>query len=172
MAGLAYQWSPAAGLSSPTIANPTVTLPNPGPDTLTVPYVLTTTSVGGCVRRDTALVTVYPAPAPDTIDGSRSVCPTVPGVAYRVRNPRNATYQWTVTGGTLVGGQGTASITVDWGPASANASVRVVGSTAAGCPAAPAVLPVRINQRAGHGPAHRAAAGVRGQPLHLPNPVY
>ncbi|QNE39958.1 T9SS type B sorting domain-containing protein [Hymenobacter sp. NBH84] len=147
VAGISYQWSPAAGLSSATAANPTLTPTNPGTVPIIVPYVLTATSAGGCTQQRTVRITVNPTPALDTISGSRSVCPTVQGVTYSVRNPRNATYQWTVTGGTIASGQGTSSISVNWGTANANASVQVLGTTAYGCPAQPVTLPVVINQQ-------------------------
>jgi len=146
VAGISYQWSPATGLSSATAANPTLTPTNTGAEPLVVPYVLTATSAGGCTQQSTVRVTVNPAPAPDTISGSRSVCPLVQGVTYSIRNPRNATYQWTVTAGTIASGQGTSSITVNWGGATANASVQVLGTTAYNCPARPVTLPVIINQ--------------------------
>ncbi|UOR06179.1 gliding motility-associated C-terminal domain-containing protein [Hymenobacter aerilatus] len=145
--GISYQWSPATGLSSPTAANPTLIPVNTGLEPVVVPYVLTATSAGGCTQQRTVRIMVNPAPALDTISGSRSVCPTVQGVTYSVRNPRNATYQWTVAGGTIASGQGTSSITVNWGAANATASVQVLGTTAYGCPAQPATLPVVINQQ-------------------------
>lgn len=147
VAGISYQWSPGAGLSSATVANPTLILTNTGSEPTVVPYVLTATSASGCTQQSTVRVTVNPAPALDTISGSRSVCPLVQGVEYSIRNPRNATYQWTIVGGTIAGGQGTSRIIVNWGGATANASVRVAGATAYNCPARPVTLPVVINQK-------------------------
>ena len=50
--GLAYSWSPAAGLSNPKIANP---LASP---LSTTSYILTTShDGGGCVNKDTVVVT-------------------------------------------------------------------------------------------------------------------
>ena len=62
VAGVTYAWSPATGLSNPTIANPTVTLTNPTSAPLTTTYTLTATSALGCVSTGSVTVTVQPAP--------------------------------------------------------------------------------------------------------------
>lgn len=55
--GYTFQWTPAANLSNPTIANPIATFIAPG----TYTYTLTVTSPGGCIK--TSTVTIYAAPA-------------------------------------------------------------------------------------------------------------
>lgn len=56
-AGLTYSWTPATGLSSSTVSNPTA---NP---TTTTQYVLTTTiPASNCSANDTVVVTVHPKP--------------------------------------------------------------------------------------------------------------
>ncbi|GAB2943257.1 hypothetical protein GCM10027048_04840 [Hymenobacter coalescens] len=148
LTGYTYQWSPATGLSSATAAQPTVTLTNSSttaPQTFT--YVLTARTSQGCSLNDTVVVRVNPRPATDSIQGTASVCPTVQGVAYSVRNPRGAAYQWLVNGGTVASGQGTASITVNWGAASAAAYVQAFRlDPATGCSSDTVTFPVRINQ--------------------------
>jgi len=77
-----------------------------------------------------------------------TVCASATAEQYFVTNTPTSTYQWTVTGGggILQTGQGTNSITVDWGGLSglyANA-VEVIESNAAGCPGAPILLDVYI----------------------------
>ncbi len=62
VAGNTYSWSPATGLSSTTVANPTVTLLNTTGTTITQAYTLTVTSAAGCVSTATATVTVAPLP--------------------------------------------------------------------------------------------------------------
>ena len=61
VAGNTYLWSPATGLSSATVANPTVTLTNTGPAATTTTYTLTATNATGCVSTGTVAVTVNPA---------------------------------------------------------------------------------------------------------------
>lgn len=77
-----------------------------------------------------------------------TVCANAVGLQYFVTNTPTSTYQWTITGGggVLQTGQGTNSITVDWGGISGlypNA-VEVVETNASGCPGAPALLDVFI----------------------------
>jgi trimeric autotransporter adhesin len=62
--GMTYSWSPSTGLSSTTIAQPTVTLTNSGPAPQNFTYTLTVTNVadGGCTATDEVVVTVNPIP--------------------------------------------------------------------------------------------------------------
>ena len=73
VAGTTYTWSPATGLSSGSVLNPTVTLANLTNASITQQYVLLATTANGCFQRDTVIVTVYPAavPAPGA---SQAVC--------------------------------------------------------------------------------------------------
>ncbi|HET9505576.1 MAG TPA: gliding motility-associated C-terminal domain-containing protein [Hymenobacter sp.] len=59
VAGFTYSWSPTTGLSNPTSANPTVTLPNTTGTPITQTYTLTTTSTAtGCSGTASVVVTV------------------------------------------------------------------------------------------------------------------
>ena len=58
--GTTYSWSPTTGLSSPTAANPTVTLPNATNAPVAQVYTLTA-SRNGCQSTATVTVTVNPA---------------------------------------------------------------------------------------------------------------
>jgi len=146
VAGTTYQWSPATGLSSATVANPTFTGSNPGTTPLVLTYTLTATTGAGCVASGTVQITVNPQPAAPVVAGAQSVCPTVTGIAYAVVAPgAGLTYQWTVVGGTVASGQGTAAVTVDWGAAGIG-SVSTTASNTQGCAASAVALPVVINQ--------------------------
>ncbi|RIY10486.1 gliding motility-associated C-terminal domain-containing protein [Hymenobacter rubripertinctus] len=147
LTGYTYQWSPATGLSSSTAAQPVFTGRNTTATPLTLTYVLTATTAQGCAATSTVRLTVNPRPAPDSIRGSVSVCPTVQGVAYSILNPTNTAYQWQVTGGTIASGQGTPAITVNWGAATPNASVRAFQFNSFGCSSDTIALPVRVNQQ-------------------------
>ncbi|MBD1397759.1 gliding motility-associated C-terminal domain-containing protein [Pontibacter sp. JH31] len=59
-----YEWSPATGLSSTTIANPTVTLTNTTQLPISQTYTLTAT-LDGCVATSQVVVTVNPLPLAD-----------------------------------------------------------------------------------------------------------
>ena len=113
--------------------------------TQTTTYTITSTTLtGGCPSTGQATVTVVPLPAADSIVGPQSVCPTITGVAYSIKKPSSTTYQWTVAGGTIASGQGTAAITVNWGAAGAGA-VSANATNGQGCPSQVFTLPVRIN---------------------------
>ena len=77
-----------------------------------------------------------------------TVCANAVGEQYFVTNTPTSTYNWNITGGggALQTGQGTNSITVDWGGVTGlypNA-VEVIESNAAGCPGAPILLDVFV----------------------------
>ncbi|MVN77032.1 hypothetical protein GO988_11910 [Hymenobacter sp. HMF4947] len=143
--GYTYQWTPAANLSSPTAAQPVLTGANTTSAPIIQKYVVVATTALGCSAKDSVLITINPRPAADSIAGPQSVCPTITGVAYTIRNPHSTAYQWTVTGGTIASGQGTTAIVVNWGAAGTGA-VRVSSTNALGCSSDVFTLPVLLNQ--------------------------
>lgn len=62
VAGTTYQWSPTTGLSDPNSSNPFTSVNNTGTASQVISYALTATTIGGCVSKDTVLITVYPLP--------------------------------------------------------------------------------------------------------------
>jgi len=143
--GYSYQWMPAINLSSPTVAQPVLTGVNTTSAPIVRKYVVLATSAQGCSAQDSVLITINPRPVADSIAGAQSVCPTVTGIAYSIKTAHGTAYQWTVTGGTLASGQGTAAITVNWG-AAGNGAVSATATNAQGCVSLAFTLPVRINQ--------------------------
>lgn len=141
---VAYNWSPATYLTSTTSATPTFRYTGPAVTVPTDLWYTVAVNDGNCTLRDRIRVTVQPTPATPIISGSRSVCPGIQGVEYAVAAQPGLTYRWQVTGGTLVSGQGTAKVTVNWGPRIPQATVQVVASNSSGCTNS-ATLPVRIN---------------------------
>ncbi|MBY0424592.1 MAG: T9SS type A sorting domain-containing protein, partial [Cytophagales bacterium] len=89
------------------------------------------------------------APTLGTIIGLNAVSPNQTGVTYAVPNDSTTTYQWTVpTGATVTAGQGTNSITVDFG-ATVAGNIEVIatnpfGTTTATLAISPSV-PTDIN---------------------------
>jgi PKD repeat protein len=71
--GNTYLWAPAAGLSSATAANPTLTLTNPGATPVVFTYVVTVTNSNNCSATDTVLITVNPLP-PVTVSPNIGIC--------------------------------------------------------------------------------------------------
>ena len=71
------------------------------------------------LNSDTVHVLINPVPATPTINGSNSVCQNTTA-NYWVTSVTGHAYFWTVTGGgSIMTGQNTAIITVQWGPAGA-----------------------------------------------------
>jgi gliding motility-associated-like protein len=144
--GYTYQWTPARLLSSSTAAQPVLTGVNLTGVPLVQQYVVLATTAQGCTSKDSVLITINPRPATDSLTGPQSVCPTVADIAYSIKNPRSTAYHWTVVGGTIASGQGTAAITVNWGAAGTGA-VRATATTAQGCTSSAFTLPVLINRQ-------------------------
>ena len=78
IAGIQYRWSPAEGLSDPTIANPTITLTNTTGAPRTISYTLTATAGASCQSTATVAVTVNPA-AVATSGTALTLCSGAPG---------------------------------------------------------------------------------------------
>lgn len=128
-AGSTYLWvvtggSIAGGQGSASI---TVDWGAAGPGTVEV----TETDANGCVNNDILNVTINALPTP-SVNGDNSVCAGSTGEIYSTANNAGSTYLWTVTGGSITGGQGSNSITVDWGAAGAG-SVEVAETDVNGC---------------------------------------
>ena len=79
-----YSWTPATGLSSPTIANPVA---NP---TVTTQYIVTAT-LQRCAVNDTVNVFVNPAPVPDA-GAFGAICF---GQTYQLQGSGGVRYSWT-----------------------------------------------------------------------------
>jgi len=91
---------------------------------------------------DTTSCTV---PVTSPIAGNNSVCALSSGETYSVTPAGGSVFTWTVTGGIISGGQGTNSITVDWGLGTIPAEVRVVENN--GCAdGAPVILVVSLTE--------------------------
>jgi gliding motility-associated-like protein len=143
IAGNRYLWTPATGLSNPNISNPDLNL-EAKDSTFSATYLLTTLS-GSCRTIDTVRVRVFQKLDIPQIVGAASVCPNVQGITYRINSPRaGLAYTWTVAGGMIASGQGSSSITVNWGNTNPNASVKVSISDASPCAKLDAELKVNV----------------------------
>lgn len=135
-----YTWSILGGTTIGTGSSIQV---NP---TTSTTYVVVGTDLNSCSNSDTITVTVNPAPTISGIYGTSSVCPGVTSVQYWVINPNpTSTYIWTVTNGTITGGQNTDTITVDWSVTSGSGMVSVIEITDHGCASDPINFPITIN---------------------------
>ncbi|RZL15738.1 MAG: gliding motility-associated C-terminal domain-containing protein, partial [Hymenobacter sp.] len=123
---LTYSWSPATGLSSATVANPTVTLTNTTGAATTQTYTLTTTSAAGCTATATVVLTINPVIAAGTIGADQTVClGTTPSPLTSTAGAGGGTgtydYQWesSADGTTWVPVTGATTATYAPGPATA-----------------------------------------------------
>ncbi len=124
-----YSWSPVTGLTDP---NSATTSASPS---ITTTYVVTIGTPSGNISES---VTINVAPASPTVpvlDGPTSICRNATGLTYDFTSTGASIFNWTVNGGTIVGPDDGATITVDWGFASG--SVCIDGSN--GCGTAPQV---------------------------------
>ncbi len=115
-------------------------------NTTTTVYTFTP-DAGQCASTTTLTITVNPLPTP-TITGPTPVCQTI-GTAYSTYSTLTVagnTYNWTETGGTIITGQGTNSITVNWTIVGAGSVSVAQTITATGC-SANAYRPVTVNPK-------------------------
>jgi hypothetical protein len=126
--GVTGSWSPALNNTTTTI------------------YTFTPSGTQ-CASSTTLTITVNPLPTP-VITGPTPVCQTI-GTNYSTYSTpivAGHTYTWTVLGGTIVSGQGTNSITVNWTIVGAG-NVSVTETITATTCSANAVRPVTINPK-------------------------
>ncbi len=105
--------------------------------------VVVTDSLGCAAAGDPVFVTVQPRPAP-VISGRTVVCRNST-IAYSVDAESEITYQWSVTGGQIVGGQGTGTVLVQWGAAgTGTVDVTAMVNNLTGCSGDALTLDVEI----------------------------
>ena len=86
----------------------------------------------GTSPQDTFIVNVQTIVPLSPITGTLSVCPFTGNLNYTVNNPNpGSTFSWTINGGTIVSGNGTSSVVVDWGNIG-TATLSVVENTVCG----------------------------------------
>ncbi len=104
-----------------------------GPATVALWYQETSiTTVDTCFgTSDTLYVTLNPAPITGAINGPAGICVSDTGT-FSVTNTAGSSYNWTITGGNVVSGNGTNSITANWN-GSGNAVVTVIETNSFGC---------------------------------------
>jgi gliding motility-associated-like protein len=143
VAGSTYSWTVTGGLPlTGSGSNINVTWGAPGTGTVTV---IETNAVGCSDTAVTLNVVINPIPITPAITGPNPVCEGTLGSVYTVPSTAGSSYNWSVVGnGTIMFGQGTNSVTIDWGlPGSATITLVEVNSF--GCPGTPQTLVVTIN---------------------------
>jgi gliding motility-associated-like protein len=164
--GLTYSWSPATGLSSTTVAQPTVTLPNTTSSPITQTYTLTVSSGPNCSSTSSVVVTVSPAAVADA-GPARSTCSGVASAAIGTAALAGYTYSWSPATGlsSTTAAQPTVTLT-NTTAAPITQTYTVTATNAAGCTATSTVV-VTINPAAVAlpGPAISFCSGTVSAPL-------
>ncbi len=146
-----YVWTVSAGGTitaggTATSSFVTVTWNTVGANTVSVNY----TSASGCTASTptTINVTVSAMPVPTISGQSSGICPGAGWTTYTTESG-NSNYTWTVSsGGSISGGQGTASADISWVTPGAQ-WVAVSYTNAAGCASIPTVLNVTVSSLPG-----------------------
>ncbi|MBU0490093.1 MAG: PKD domain-containing protein [Bacteroidetes bacterium] len=127
--GTTYSWNPTAGLSSPTIAEPTA---NPG---ATTTYTVTATSIDGCSATDVVTITVSQAPIADAGADQQIDC-YASSVMIGMSATAGNTYSWQPATGlsSSTANRPTAS------PATTTTYTLTVTNTTSGCTASDEVI--------------------------------
>ncbi|MFN8417143.1 MAG: T9SS type A sorting domain-containing protein [Cytophagaceae bacterium] len=112
-----------------------------GTISITIPPTIQTSSdysfvvraTNGSESIPTSTFAIINPSTPLTITGSSTACPQQTNISYSLPTIPAATYVWNVpTGASLVSGQGTSSIKVNWGVSSGDVSVRMNSSCGTG----------------------------------------
>jgi hypothetical protein len=114
-ANYTYSWSPTLGLSSTSVADPTISLvTNPDTSNLELFYILTATW-GSCSSLDTVHVTLYPNIDNNFTLSTQAICVNGNIIASYAGTPSgSATYSWTFDSATIVSGSGPGSYVLTW----------------------------------------------------------
>lgn len=130
---LTYLWFPATGLNNPTLAQPTVTLPNNTQGPIFQTYILQLTdTVTSCTDFDTMTVTVFPIPESPFIMPNSACQGEVIAATYTGNAPGSATFDWTFSLGSPPIANGIGPQQVAWiAPGLHEVTLTV---TANGCP--------------------------------------
>jgi gliding motility-associated-like protein len=133
--GSIYIWTAQGGtiVSGDSTSIVTVDWNVLGPQVVALWYQeISFTSVDTCYGiSDTLYVTINPAPVTGAISGPSGICVNDTG-SYSVANTASSTYNWSVSPGTIVTGNGTNNITVNW-TSSGTAILTVIETNSYGC---------------------------------------
>ncbi|MDX2191057.1 MAG: LamG-like jellyroll fold domain-containing protein [Bacteroidota bacterium] len=91
-------------------------------------------------------VEIVPKPALPSISGDSSVCPNNTNVGYKTITTSGLSYKWFVNGGTVIGGNISDTLNVNWGGSNPTAKVKLVSRNNVGCNSDTLSFNVRINQ--------------------------
>jgi hypothetical protein len=138
--GISCSWTPTTGLSDASSCAPMAA------PSITTVYALTVMAANGCPSSNSAsvTVTVNPVPAQPTISAPLSVPVGASGASASVPNHAGATWNWTLTGGTITAGQTTRQIVFDAG-SPGTTMVCTVAETNQGCSSPTATKNIQVD---------------------------
>lgn len=143
-AGHQYKWTVIGGTISGADDQSSVTIDWNTPGMGRVRVI--ETSVGGCVGTPAELmVNVSPKPPLRNIIGQDTVCEFTDNYLYQVNNITGSSFQWLITGGTIVSQPSPNQVRVNWG-AIGDGSINVIETNSAGCPGDTNKFPVHITR--------------------------
>ena len=124
---VSYNWTVPSGCTIVTNSGNSIVMNVPSTFTT---GTISVTAVNGCGGTSTRSVSLTRLPGtPASIAGPTSVCPNQVGVNFTTPAVTGVTQSWTApTGATITGGQGTTSMTCNWGTAAGSVSVRSVNA--------------------------------------------
>ncbi|MFC5269114.1 gliding motility-associated C-terminal domain-containing protein [Adhaeribacter terreus] len=93
----------------------------------------------------TLAVQVNPIPV-TTFPARNAFCPEALTQTHLVQGLPGSTFQWQVSGGTLLSGQGTSQATIRWDSLSLNHSYSVIETSASGCSSSPQSVAVAFDR--------------------------
>lgn len=103
-------------------------------------------STTGCSDQETSIKLIQVLQPEFDILGPRSVCPFSPDVEYTTDDDEiGNTREWFVEGGSLISGQGTKSIKIDWGDTNSESRIQLLTRNPIGCYGDTIDFPVKIN---------------------------
>ncbi|MBO2009021.1 gliding motility-associated C-terminal domain-containing protein [Hymenobacter negativus] len=166
VAGVTYSWGPATGLSSTTVAQPTVTLPNAGTTPIVRNYGLTASIGANCLSVDSVRVTINPS-AVANAGPAITACSGVASAPLGTAALPGYTYSWSPATGlsSTTAAQPTVTLPNTTG-APITQTYTLTATNAQGCPATATVVvtitPVAV---AAVGPAISFCSGTTSTPL-------
>ena len=145
--GSNYNWFAQGGniVSGNGTGTVTVDWTSAGPIVVALWYEETSTTVDTvCFGiSDTLYISLSPVPQTSAISGDLSICVSDTG-SFNVVSTAGSTYQWSISGGSILSGNGSSSVTGIWS-GSGTATVTVQETNSFGCTGNPVNLPVTVN---------------------------
>jgi hypothetical protein len=124
---ISYQWTAPTGCTIVTNNGTSIVMNIPSTFTTGTLSVRAFNACGGSSLRSASLTRLPATPA--SITGPASVCPNQIGVAFTTPAVTGVTQTWTVpTGASITAGQGTTSLTCNWGASAGSVTVRSVNA--------------------------------------------